>query len=542
MIHNGSHQNRMTPQPLTLMILLLVISNLAVGQTKLEIVQAGTLAGDRTGGRNWQYLTEKVILKQENTLLYCDSALLDKGRNDTRMYGNVRILGDSADLRCDSLYYQGNTKKARAYSNVVLEDGGLILRTQRLQWDRKNQVAYYLTEGFIEDGEKDLYSKQGRYYLDRGEMFFRDSVRLDHPSYRMESDTLYYNTATDIAYFYGPTYIFNEESTIYCENGWYDTRADQAQFKENAILTNETAQLRGDSLFYDRIAGVGRGFCQVELKDTAEGIRIFGDYGTYFEPEKRGKLWGMPTAALDFGGDSMYVHADTLMWSTDSTESSRLSSFSYTRFFQASMQGQCDSLYYTELDSLIYMYRDPIMWSDRNQITADSIRVKMLGGRLDSMFLDRKAMIVAQEDSLMYQQIKGKRMVGLFNEKELYRLNVMGNGQSIYFVLEDDGDLVGINITECSDMHIYLRDNDIHSISFINKPASDLVPVEELPRSDWYLEGFKWRGAWRPIDRFGIYVDPRKQLESSTASNDEPIDNGGSGMETTGQNDASPDR
>ena len=495
-----------------MLILVCSVSHRAVGQTKLEIVQAGTLAGDRTGGKNWQYLTDNVILKQENTLLYCDSAMLDKTKNDTRMYGNVRIVGDSADLRCDSLYYQGNTKRAMAYSNVVLDNSGLTLRTQRLDWDRNRNLAYYLTEEFIKDGDKDLYSRRGRYDIDRDEFFFRDSVRLEHPSYRMESDTLFYNSATEVAYFSGPTYIYNDESTIYCENGWYDTRQDQAQFQENAVMTNETAELSGDSLFYDRIAGLGRGFCSVQLLDTAEGVRIIGDYGVYYESNKSGKLWELPTAVLDFGGDSMYLHADTLLWSNDTTNASRLSSYPFTRFFQNSMQGQCDSLHYTERDSLIYMYRDPIMWSDRNQITGDSIRVKMRASRLDSMFIDREAFIVAQEDSLKYQQIKGKRMVGLFNEKELYRLNVKGNGQSIYFVLEDGGDFIGINKTKCSDMHIYLRDNDIHSISFINKPSSDLIPPQELEPSSWYLEGFAWKGAWRPVDRYGIYLDPREQL------------------------------
>ncbi len=503
---------------------LALMAHLAAGQTQLEIVQAGTLAGDRTNGRDWQYLTGDVILRQKNTLLYCDSALLDKYRNDSRMYGNVRIVGDSTDLECDSLYYAGNTRQAMAYSNVVLTNAGLTLRTQQLDWDRQQDRAYYLTKGSIRDGEKDLYSQKGWYYLDRDQFFFQNSVRLKHPNYRMESDTLYYHSGTEIAYFFGPTNIFNESSTIYCENGWYDTARDQAQFGQNAVLTDETTVLRGDSLFYDQLKGLGLGFCNVELKDTARGARITGDYGSYLEGSKTGKLWENPTAVLDFDGDSMYLHADTLLWSVDSTEASCFSSYPFTRFFQASIQGQCDSLHYTEADSLIYLYREPIMWSDRNQITADSMRIRMKDSRPHRMFLNRQALILSEEDSIKYQQIKGKRMTGFFSEKELYRLNVMGNGQSIYFVLEDDGDFIGINVTECSDMHIYLRDNDIHSISFINKPSSDLIPPEDLPPDQWYLEGFEWLGAWRPDDRFGIYVDPREQPEPGfTTQNPESL-------------------
>lgn len=490
-------------------ILFLLLAHLAVGQTKLEIVQAGSLSGDRSNDRDWQYLVGDVILKQENTLLYCDSALLDKSTNKAKLYGNVRIDGESARLKCDSLYYTGNSKKAMAYSKVQLDHEGLSLKTDQLDWDRERNIAYYLTEGFIKDGEKDLYSKKGRYDLNREEFFFRDSVRLKHPKYEMEGDTLFYNSNTEVAYFFGPSYIYSETSNIYCENGWYNTLNDRAQFNKNAVLTSETQTLKGDSLYYDRIAGYGKGFLNVELKDTAEGVRIVGDYGVYYELQKMGKLWDSATAILDFGGDSMYLHADTLKWDNDSTESSRLSSYPFTRFYQASMQGQCDSLHYTELDSLIYMYRSPILWSGMNQIVADSIRMKMAGKGMDKMYLRKNAFIASELDTTRYQQIKGKNMLGFFNTDELYRIDVYGNGQSIYFVLEDDGDFVGINVVECSDMRMYLKNNDVQTISFINKPSSDLWPPEDLPLAQWYLESFQWFGAWRPDEIIDIYRDPR---------------------------------
>ena len=486
-----------------------LLSHLAVGQTKLEIVQAGSLAGDRSNGHDWQFLVDEVILRQGETLLYCDSALLDKTDNKAKMYGNVRIEGDSANLKCDSLYYKGNSKKAMAFSRVRLDHKGLSLKTEVLNWDRENDIAYYLTEGFIKDGDKDLYSKKGTYDLQKEEFFFRDSVRLKHPSYEMEGDTLLYNSNTEVSYFYGPSYIYSESSTIYCENGWYNTISDRAQFNKNAVLTTETQTLKGDSLYYDRIASYGQGFQNVELKDTAEGVRIIGDYGIYYESLKIGKLWDSATAILDFGGDSMYLHADTLKWQNDSADAARLSSYPFTRFFQKSMAGQCDSLHYSENDSMMYMFRDPILWSGVNQIVADSIRMKMKGKGMDKMYLRKNAFIVSEEDSIRYQQIKGKNMLGFFNTDELYRIDVNGNGQSIYFVTEDDGDFLGINVVECSDMRMYLKNNDVQTISFINKPASDLWPPEDLPRAQWYLEQFNWLGAWRPDGIDDIYVDPR---------------------------------
>ena len=124
-----------------------------------------------------------------------------------------------------------------------------------------------------------LLSKHGYYFTDKKEFFFKHKVILINPGYTMHSDTLMYNTVTKTAYFYGPSDIKSKEDSIYCENGWYNTRWDIARFRERAIIFHNEQSLTGDSIYYERKIGYGQVFRNAILFDTVKDIILKGNYG-----------------------------------------------------------------------------------------------------------------------------------------------------------------------------------------------------------------------------------------------------------------------
>ena len=130
----------------------------------------------------------------------------------------------------------------------------------------------------------------------------------------MKSDTLRYNSISEIAYFFGPTTIQvkNEGTLIYCENGWYDTKNDISQFDKNAFLHSKEHTIRGDSLFYDKNKGYGQAFKNITATDTVENIIINGDYAEFFEENEITIITGNAMLTQVYDEDSLFLHADTL--------------------------------------------------------------------------------------------------------------------------------------------------------------------------------------------------------------------------------------
>jgi lipopolysaccharide export system protein LptA len=352
-----------------------------------------------------------------------------------------------------------------------------------------------------------LKSNQGYYYTQSKEFFFKDKVVLKHPQYEMFSDTLKYNTFTEITYFYGPTKIISDSNLIYCENGWYDTRKDISQYSKNAYLFSKEQKLFGDSLHYDRKLGVGKAFKNITIIDTVQKIMVNGNYAIHYEKENRSIVTGKAMLTLMFDSDSLFLHADTLLSIFDSTQTHRtLFAYHKVKFFKNDMQGKCDSLVYTFQDSLIRLFNDPILWSDENQLTAEYIEIKMHDGKAEQLEMKNTAFIITQEDTIKFNQIKGKNMTGYFENNQLSFVDVREDGETVYYAKEDNGSYIGVNKAASENIRIYLEDKVVNKITFLKKPKATLFPLDQVKAEELILSGFNWRSTIRPKTKEEIFL------------------------------------
>ena len=477
---------------------------------KVKLIRANDLKYDKTLGDKAQRLIGDVILKQDSTYLYCDSAYFYEEINSFDGFGNVHIkASDTLNIYSQLLYYDGNTRIAELHNNVRLEDPRATLYTEHLWYNRLTKIAYYTTGGKIIDTINILTSIKGYYYTDLSEAYFRDSVILENPKYVMNTDTMLYNTVSEISYFFGPTTITSDENFIYCENGWYDSQNDKSLFKKNSYIITGEQILKGDSLFYDRETDYGLAYGNVSLKDTVQNMIIKGEYGEFKKQKGFSYVTDSALAIMIDENDSLFLHSDTLWINFDSAQNVE-SLFGYyrTKFFRKDMQGMCDSLVYNFADSTIFLFKNPVLWSEKSQLTADSIRLALSNNQIDSLVLINSAFIISMDDTISrstFNQIKGKIMTSYFRDNELYRINVTGNSETIYFVREEDGGLIGINKTVSSNMQIFLENNEILTITYINDPDAHLYPEEELTKEELFLKNFKWIEDRRPVKKEDIF-------------------------------------
>ena len=203
----------------------------------IELINADVFEYRESDGRKLRMLLGNVSFKHEGALMLCDSAYLYSETNTLDAFGNVHIKeGDSLNIYGDSLQYYGNSRMANIKGRVILLQNNIKLTTGALSHDMAMNTASYYNRGKIVDGENDLTSKIGVFQVNKNELTFRDSVVLINPKYRMDADTLRYNTVTETAFFHGPTEIISDENHISCSLGWYDTKNNICQFTNKAKL------------------------------------------------------------------------------------------------------------------------------------------------------------------------------------------------------------------------------------------------------------------------------------------------------------------
>lgn len=485
-----------------------IIPAFSQSKTKVYIDQADLQKYSEALGV--ERLIGNVIFRQEETRYYCDTADIDTKNNTLNAYGHVHIaFGDTLNVYADKMLYNSETKIAQLFLNVKLIDKNTVLTTDHLVYDRNTKMAYYSSGGTIINKENTLISLKGYYHTESKIFYFRKDVMILSPESQTYSDTLFYNTNTGVATLLGPTEIEGKESKIYCEEGWYDTRNDYSRLTKRPSIFSSEQTISADSISYDNKRYYGKAFGNVEILDTLNKVIIRGELGEMWDKKGVSYITDSAVAITYDDKDSMFIHSDTMwMYFDKERKAKKMEAYNHVRFFRNSMQGVCDSLTYNMQDSAIRLYIKPVLWSDKNQLTADSIMIRISGNKVDSMMMFNTAFMIAKDSLDAFNQIKGKNMTGYFRNSELRSIRVDGNAQTIYFIREDDGYLIGVNLSEASSMLIRLKNSQISAIVYLTQAQETMYPQKDIKPEQKKLKGFNWLEYLRPKNKFDIFSTP----------------------------------
>ncbi len=231
--------------------------------------------------------------QQDYSTLTSDSAYFHQAQNTFDAFGHVVITqGDTLHIYSDKLNYNGNTKIAILTENVRMVDKDATLTTDLLTYNTATKVGTYTGGGKLVNKDNTLTSKNGYYFANSRDSYFRYDVVLLSPDAITKTDTLRYNSGSKIAYFYGPTHIYGKKEgkdndTLYTENGNYNTVSEQAFFGKKNLYSQGSKTLKGDSMFYDRKQGYGRVVNHITFNDNEQKMTMKGDLGTFYKADER---------------------------------------------------------------------------------------------------------------------------------------------------------------------------------------------------------------------------------------------------------------
>lgn len=529
-------------QKINCFLFALWMVHLGFGQDKpaegkqINIIYGGTFSKDEAkapGASIFSKDERQVQFEHQGADLWCDYAIFYQKENRLKAVGNIRLQqGDSIQMTSGKMDYDGNTKLAKAWQSVILEQNpGMRLETDTLRFDRENQEAYYKDFGTVIDSVNTLTSQIGRYYMETKKYQFLDSVHIDNPEYILDSKQLDYYTSSKNAYMYGPSTVTGETYKIYCERGFYDTKIESGYGIKNTRIDYNNRIIVGDSVYFNKAQEFASATNNIKITDTINKGILRAHYAEVFKAKDSVFATRRAVAISLVEKDSLYMHGDTLMI-TGIPDKRIVRAFRNAKFYKTDLSGKADSIHIDQATGLTKLLAKkipittkekdwpkfyPIIWNGENQMTGDTIHLlsNIETEKLDSLKVLKNAFIVSLDTvgKTGYNQAKGINLFGKFIENELKEVDLISNTEVVYWMYNDDQELIGINKTLCSKINITFANNDVEDLTFFTEPDGTIFTETNLEEELRILKGMIWRGDERILTKDDIFDEDDNNIK-----------------------------
>ncbi|MFT3934062.1 MAG: OstA-like protein [Chitinophagaceae bacterium] len=489
-----------------------------------------------------QILAGKVQLQQDNTKFYCDSAVINKHLNILEAFGNVHINdADSVHTYGEYLIYHIDTKTATLKKKVRLTDGKGVLTTDELQYDTKAKTGVYTTGGKIVSGTTTITSKEATYYADLKDVYFKKEVKLRDPKQNVDTDSLLYNTETQIATFITKTYIKDSSgANIETSDGYYDMKQHRATFGKRSIIKDgKGITVTGDDIHTDDSTGITTVRGNAVFIDSVQKVSILANAldadkkkNTFLATQHPLMIIQQDKDSIYISSDTMYsarlrdlkdsafadLHVDTIKNTTvinasaatnnpnDTSDIRYFHCYHHVRIFSDSLQAVCDSLFYSARDSVFRLLTNPIMWASGSQVTGDTIYLFTKNSKADRIYAFENGFAINKAGVNMYNQISGKTINGYFKNGEMDYMRSKGSpAQSIYYATDENQAIVGVNNASGDIIDMRFENKELKKVVFIHDVTGTMYPFKQTPDDKKLLKNFKWQDDKRPKTKFELF-------------------------------------
>ena len=501
----------------------------------VEILQARKLEMRKVNdSTQLQILAGAVRLRQGNTFFDCDSCVINNDNNTFEAWGRVHINdSDTTDVYSNHLLYLTRSKVAFLDGNVRLTDGKATLTTPSLEYDVDTKIGIYKNGGRVVNRSTVLTSREGYYYADLKDVYFKNNVVLKDPAYDLRTDSLLYNTESETARFIAMTFIKDSTGrSIETREGFYNLKTGQAEFASRPVIKDGAITITGNNVATDEKTGIFQVMGNAVIIDTAQGTIIMG--GLIYRDAKREQTLATrkPLMIIRQENDSIYITADTLFTArlsdlhgtrdtliTDTLQGTTVvkkenvedstnryfEAFRNVRIFSDSMQAISDSLFYSFRDSTFRLFQNPVVWAKESQVTGDTILLFTKNKKPHRFEVFEKSFLVNQTDPGIYNQVKSSRMDGYFVEGNIDSVRARGFAECIYFIQDEDSAYTGINESKSDIIDIFFRQKELFKVVFRSDVTGTIWPIRQKDPKAMRLDSFQWLDDRRPKTKYELY-------------------------------------
>lgn len=500
------------------------------------------------GSAGMRALKGNVRLRHNQTVMYCDSALMFDGGRQAKAYGRVRIVepGENLQVRCRYLEFDAEAGSARLYQDVVLTDDAFRLYAPELTYNTSRREVTYTQGAKMVDGSARLESRLGRYDVGSGDMIFIQDVILEDDSLTLTADSLRYNRKSGRMYFIAPTNFSGRGTEMETSGGWYELRSKFGHFFPNCSMRQENRYfLWSDSLYVDQNRGSGKASGRVQWIDTVQDFEIRARCLQFDRTRSSYKAWGNPllrsfgAEADDSSPDFKPVQQDPLPRDTfnltadtiialkapqvnagpiPSAKKGAQADSSWLFFAWGKVAGQstdavmrCDSLIYHQSDSSALLIGSPLIWPASFQLSGPLMKVKFQGKNAGMLVLPEGGVLADRVNDSLFHQITAARIEINYDSGAIQSLQAIARSLVLYHVTGDDSGYIGLNRITSDSLYMYFTRQRPNRMVFLGKPEGILWPPTEVPSGEDSVPGFQWEGQ--------LKIQASEQIQFSVLQN-----------------------
>ena len=482
------------------------------------------------------------MISSDGQIIESDEGTYENARDMFNFNGNVNMFTDSIFVRTEQLRYDSKASRADFLTEIDFWKDGRMLSAGS-GWYERNDETFFFRDHVHGLGEsEESWSDSLYYYRTPNDLLMLGSVQVQDQSRRVAAlgDRLQYVDSLARV-----TLEENASVALWDEDGaqpdttylgaerfvyWTQPRCDvdgneialaekrKAEMLEDPIAAyrrraaEEAAQKRNEELKNDPIAQgrlaaqrAAAGLPPLKLGDDEDSHSGLESSHSGLDPESPSDTTVILSEAKNLV-DSLAVQQDTIPLAPDSTKIGFLFANKDIKIFRKDMQVRCDSLRYSDLDSIARLYKNPIVWNEGNrQYNSDSLFVLLRNEKMERANLLSNAFVHTEEAGGYFDQIKSTDIIAYFSDStSLRRFDALG-GVTCLFYLEENDAIATVNRTESKMMMAtFDAEGNVDHVYNFDSPKSDAYPVVQLPAAEHKLRGFNWQPELRPKDKFDV--------------------------------------
>lgn len=477
---------------------------------------------------------KEVVLEHtpQGVTLFTDSLNYDRMMNVGYYFDGGMLVDSLNELTSYWGQYEPDMHMATFRDSVILTNPKFKLYSDRLKYDTEEKTALISTPSTIVSDSGVIYTSKGWYntqtenslLLDQSTIVNKEGNRL------LRGDSIYYYKQQGYGEVFGNMFLQDTAKHVILRGhyGYYDELSDFALATDSAFAIEYS---QGDSLFIHAdtlkliairdtiVHGKGDSLKIIHpviadsLVRVGVGVTIdslgmeLNDSLAIPEPELKDKALLVDTMPITKNGSVAHHLGDTMI-----NVYREIKAYYGVRFYRSDMQGVCDSLQFNTKDSVLHMYRDPILWNTNRQLSGDTIDIFMNDSTIDRLHVKRSSFSIEQKDSIHFNQLKSRSLKIFFNNKKVNRVLAEGNVETVAFPEEKDGSLsMVLNWLESSYLEIFMNDGAFNKLIAWPKPVGKTTPFHLLAPDQLRLKDFYWYDYLRPLDKHDIFRKMEKK-------------------------------
>lgn len=510
------------------------------------------------------------INQNDSIDIYANEALYYGNSEKTILKGEVALLKDFFSLQTDKLNYDLREQIATYDTGGELSDTSSTLTSKKGTFFVNEDRAVFTDSVVLVTPTQRIETEELRYNTNDKWAFFTGETTIYEDDQVIKTTKGRYNTETGEAILEAPSEILRDGQVIKTNSGTFNGETGEAILEGNPEIDDEEKYAKADRFIIPEDGGLGKAIGNVYLKDKKNDSEIYAEEVEELEGDEilakgnvdatswkdsinlkaqsalinqvketlfatddvvltilnqdtqlladtldvdqlngTGVATGRPFLSTVDEGDSLFMISKRMEAVQSIVEQDTVYDFVIDKnvmLFKTDLQAIADSAYVNNRDSLITLYKNPVIWTDSTQMSADTIRIYLKGKEIDKVEFRKNCFFINLVEDGLYNQLKGKKMDAYFIDGKVDSLHTNGNAETIFMVQDDDGGYVAIDEMQAGKMDVKFVDNNVDEITWYEEQTGTTHPFQDTNPLNYRLTGFRWREEEKPTSKDDLLV------------------------------------